>query len=218
MSITPTWDEYQFSPKDRILFIGDSITDAGRLDCLPPFGDGFVFMVVNCLRALHPHLNLEFLNRGISGNTIEDLQKRWRRDVIRNRPDWLFIKIGINDVFQNFQLSDNPEEAVQRFSRIYHELIQSCRIDQFPKVVLLTPFYAENRPDDPILKLAEKYIDCVKAVGRRFQLPFIDLHEKFQEGLKSQPSEYWTTDKVHPHSHCHALIAITVMKYFGLTI
>ena len=92
-----------FSANQRIVFIGDSITDCGRRDDAAPFGRGYVSMVRNLLGARYPELHLTVLNRGVSGNTVRDLAARWEHDVIDERPDWLSVEIGINDVWRTFR-------------------------------------------------------------------------------------------------------------------
>src|SRR4051812_30904703 len=93
----------------KILFAGDSITDAGRRSLAAPYGEGYVSMVRNFVLARYPELGLTFVNRGVAGDTVRDLDARWERDVIAERPDWLAVFIGINDVWRAF--GDSPHEA-----------------------------------------------------------------------------------------------------------
>ena len=46
------------------------------------------------------------MNTGVSGNRVTDLEARWQADVLRLRPDYLSILIGINDVWRHY---DNPQ-------------------------------------------------------------------------------------------------------------
>ena len=78
-----------------IVFIGDSITDAGRLEKpYRPLGYGYVHFVANWLLAKYPELNLNIVNTGISGNTIRDLKLRWEKDCLNHKPDVLSVMIG----------------------------------------------------------------------------------------------------------------------------
>ena len=86
-------------PVDRVLFIGDSITDADRL--LPsysPYGFGYAHFAAYRLLASYPDFKLDILNTGISGNTIRDLSSRWESDCIDLKPDILSVLIGVNDI------------------------------------------------------------------------------------------------------------------------
>src|SRR3982751_1244235 len=72
-----------FTPGARILFQGDSITDGNGGRSADPnhiLGHGYAFIIAAKYGAAFAPLNLEFINRGISGNTVADLQKRWTSD------------------------------------------------------------------------------------------------------------------------------------------
>ncbi|MEA3207061.1 MAG: hypothetical protein QOE70_118 [Chthoniobacter sp.] len=72
-----------FSKETRIQ--GDSITDGNRGRSADPnhiLGHGYVFITAAKYGAAFAALNLEFSNRGISGNTVLDLQKRWAKDTL----------------------------------------------------------------------------------------------------------------------------------------
>ena len=58
----------------KILFQGDSITDAGR-DRNDPhnLGNGYPKYAADLIKARHPDTEFEFVNLGISGNRAENL-------------------------------------------------------------------------------------------------------------------------------------------------
>jgi lysophospholipase L1-like esterase len=89
-----------FKPETRILFQGDSITDGNRGRGADPnhiLGHGYAFIIAAKFGAAFADSNLEFMNRGVSGNTVLDLEKRWAKDTIDLKPDILSILIGLND-------------------------------------------------------------------------------------------------------------------------
>ena len=62
----------------RILFQGDSITDAGRSrEDLTDLGPGYPRYAAALLRERHPDREWTFINRGVSGNRTGDLLARW---------------------------------------------------------------------------------------------------------------------------------------------
>src|SRR3954465_6595950 len=88
-----------FTPGARILFQGDSITDGNRGRSSDPnhiLGHGYVFIIAAKYGATLAALNLDFINRGSSGNTVRELQKRWEKDTLELKPDVLSILIGVN--------------------------------------------------------------------------------------------------------------------------
>ena len=62
-----------FAPGARILFQGDSITDGNRGRSADPnhiLGHGYAFIIAAKYGAAFAALNLDFMNRGVSGNTV----------------------------------------------------------------------------------------------------------------------------------------------------
>ncbi|UUZ85108.1 GDSL-type esterase/lipase family protein [Paenibacillus sp. P26] len=91
-----------FKAKDKIVFIGDSITDKGRRKDPLKLGTGYVRILHDFLTAAYPALSLKIINEGISGNRVTDLEKRWMFDVLDHRPQWVSVSIGINDVWRHW--------------------------------------------------------------------------------------------------------------------
>ncbi|MFC1461708.1 GDSL-type esterase/lipase family protein, partial [Verrucomicrobiota bacterium] len=93
---------------EKILFIGNSITDCGRRDVAAPLGSGYVKFVSDMLIMREPEKRVTIINKGIGGDVVPGLLARWKDDVLRHRPDWLSIKIGINDLhrFLGSELKD----------------------------------------------------------------------------------------------------------------
>ena len=96
----------------RILFQGDSITDAGRArDNDKHLGLGYPRLVDSNLGFDAPGEN-EFINRGISGNRIVDLYARIKKDIINLAPDFMSILIGINDVWHECERNDGVDAEI----------------------------------------------------------------------------------------------------------
>src|SRR5437764_6286547 len=71
-----------FKTNSRVLFQGDSITDGNRGRSTDPnhiLGHGYVFIIAARHGAAFPETQLDFINRGISGNTVLDLETRWQK-------------------------------------------------------------------------------------------------------------------------------------------
>src|SRR5712691_10847955 len=98
---------FAFQDGQTVLFIGDSITYCDRRGAAAPFGTGYVKAAIDLITARYPERRLQFVNEGISGNTVQDLRGRWETDVVAHRPDWLSIKIGINDLHR--ALDETPQ-------------------------------------------------------------------------------------------------------------
>ena len=67
----------------KIIFFGDSITDANRLlNPKYPNGFGYVSMITDDYAINHNYANITIVNKGISGNKTSDLLNRINEDVL----------------------------------------------------------------------------------------------------------------------------------------
>ena len=112
----------------RILFFGDSITDAGRnreADFnLNSYGLGYVRSVAGALLCEAPD-KYEIINRGIGGNRIVDLYSRIKMDCWNLEPDVLNILIGVNDVWHEVGKKNGVE--LPRFENIYRMILEETK-------------------------------------------------------------------------------------------
>jgi len=208
-----------FKPKSVIEFIGDSITDCDRLaDEYAPLGDGYVHECHRLLQAGYPELQLTVLNKGISGDRVTDLKARWKPDVLDVNPDWLFIYIGINDVWRFFEGNREEAIALPEFENTYRQLINGARAGTQANIRLVSPFLAEKDPSDPFRSKLAHYQDVINALGTEFGLPVIHLQPAFDWAMLSKPALYWTADRVHPTPEGHMLIALTFLSACGFTL
>ena len=203
-----------FTHGQKLLFIGDSITDAGRSPILP-LGDGYVRRFQDLTRARYPDLNLSILNRGISGETTRDLLGRWERDVIHLQPDWLFIKVGINDVWSMIDGFFLEGISLEEFEINYRSLIEQTEKHTRAKVVLIEPLLVEKNRQDNFRKALAHYQEKVAQLADEYHLLSVKLQQAFDKGLLSQPAGYWAEDRVHPTPVGHALIAEQILAVCG---
>ena len=202
----------------KILFLGDSITDAGRAkDKDSAKGYGYVTMIAAKLGFEHPG-GYEFFNRGISGNRICDLLARIKRDAINLKPDVLSILIGVNDVSHEIAYENGVNAKL--YETLYNILIEEVKaVLPDVRILILEPFvlkgFATEARYDTFRKEVELRADLAKKVAERNGLEFIPLQRKFDEVAKIVSPSYWLEDGVHPTSAGHELIAREwISKYF----
>ena len=203
----------------KIVFIGDSITDCGRREAQRgPLGDGYVKLFADMMTVRHPELKLTVVNRGIGGDSIDQLRSRWYEDVLSQKPDTLSVKIGINDLHKHLLNPDYKFLTLDEFRSIYTELLQVTR-QTLPEcnLLLISPFYIsrDNIKDSQrkkILDTLPPYIAAVEEVSRQFNTDFINLHELFQRQLDYQHPDTYCIEPVHPNSAGHLLIAEAVYQ------
>lgn len=204
-----------------ILFIGDSITDCGRRGPNQPLGGGYVKLFTDLLMIRDPKRKIHVINRGIGGNTIGDLQTRWEDDVMRHKPDWLSIKIGINDLHKTLSQADGavPPEL---FRSTYDQLLARVA-KELPKcrLLLIDPFYNSHEVSDAsfrkaVLDLLPAYIKVVHAMSRKYGTRLVKTQEFFQSILKHHDPEVFGGDAVHPNTTGHLVLAEGVYAALSL--
>ncbi len=196
----------------RILFQGDSITDAGRSrEDDAQLGGGYPNYVAAWLSARHPDLNLTFLNRGCGGHRIYDLEERWDADCIALQPDWVSILIGINDTWRFYD--SNTPSPVAEFEACYRRLLERTVTETAARVILLEPFVLPTPPDRVAWRAdLDPRIDAVRRVARDYQALYLPLDGLFAAACTQQTPAYWASDGVHPTQPGHALIAQAWIK------
>ncbi|MBQ8163533.1 MAG: SGNH/GDSL hydrolase family protein [Clostridia bacterium] len=194
----------------KILFQGDSITDADRdRNNNSRLGRGYPLLVEAALGYEEPG-KYEFVNRGISGNRVVDLYARIKNDIINLAPDVMSILIGVNDVWH--ELGDNPNGVdADKFFKIYSMLIEEVKA-ALPniKIMILEPFVLEGCATmdnwEYFSTEVPKRAAMAKKIAKMYDLPFIPLQKGFDELCQKAPSEYWLGDGVHPTAKGHEYI------------
>ena len=191
----------------RILFQGDSITDAGRArDNEINVGVGYPLLVKAALGFEQPEKN-EFFNRGISGNRIVDVYARIKADIINLKPDVMSILINPNGV------------DADKFFKIYDMLIEEVKA-ALPdiKIMILEPFVlkavaTEERWEDFDREVKSRAV-MAKKIAEKHSLPFIPLQEGFDKLSANTEASYWLRDGVHPTPMGHEYIKNQWLKTF----
>jgi lysophospholipase L1-like esterase len=202
----------------RVLFQGDSITDAGRDRSIAgpndvrALGAGYPLLLAAALRNRYPALDPQVFNRGISGNTVTDLTARWQTDTLDLQPDLLSILIGVNDIWHT--RSGNYHGTVERYRTGYGALLANTRA-ALPSVtmVVLEPFVlVTGAVSADWFPEFDDYRAAAKTVAHDAHATFVPLHDMFQHLARQAPPSYWLRDGVHPTLAGHQAIAARWME------
>lgn len=203
----------------KILFMGDSITDSGRVrDENNRFymGEGYPCMCAGRIMKDYPG---EYFveNVGISGHRIVDIYARIKKDFWNLKPDIFSMLIGINDVWHELGAGNGVEP--ERFEKVYRMLLEDTKkVLPDLKIILLEPFVLKARATEEkweeFLEGTKTNAAIVKMLAKEFGCVFVPLQDKFDEACKLAPESYWLRDGVHPSSAGHQLIADEWLKAF----
>ena len=204
----------KFENGARLLFQGDSITDMkwgrNQKDRNHYLGHSYVFLLASRLGVDMAKANLEFFNRGVSGNKVSDLRKRWQKDAIEMNPDWLTVLIGVNDVSQG---RGQPVDLKKWEQDYRHILNQSRKANPKLKIILMDPFVLRmtRLNSDAQWKYWRGEIDklgkIVVRLAKDFNAIHIETQKIFDQAANQVSPGNWIWDGVHPLPQGHELIA-----------
>jgi lysophospholipase L1-like esterase len=196
-----------FTPSARILFQGDSITDGNRGRNADPnhiLGHGYVFIIAARHGAAFPESKLEFMNRGISGNTVLDLQKRWEKETLDLKPDLLSILIGVNDSGRKIPLD--------QYEQLYDKLLTDARAAN-PKLrlVLCEPFVLNHlatqpQQGSPNADVVQRQ-QIVAKLATKHGAALVQFQKALDHACERAPAAHWIWDDIHPTYSGHQIMA-----------
>jgi lysophospholipase L1-like esterase len=169
-------------------------------------------MVRNLLLARYPEYKLTIVNRGISGDTTRNLAARWERDVIAERPDWLSVMIGINDVWRVF--GGNATEAVPlpEYTTTLRALLIRTRAALRPRLILADPYMIEPDPAQPMRRQMDAYGAVVRQFASEFGAVHVPTQAAFDAALAHSHPTDWADDQIHPNGPGHGIIALAFLR------
>jgi lysophospholipase L1-like esterase len=200
----------------RVVFAGDSITDADR-GAFPALGQGWVRCFVDLVRYHHPERDIAWINRGVGGDVTRDLLARWERDVLAQRPDWVTLMIGINDCVG--QMDWPAREMIDRYRGELGRLLAPLRGSR-TRLVLLDPFYVAT-PAGPwgasaeqlaVLRRLVSYQGVVADLAAEHGALHLRTQRVFTRQMARRPPTELAPEPVHPNPSGHLLIALELHR------
>ena len=186
----------------KIVFQGDSITDAGRdKRNYHNMGNGYPKYASALIAEGFPEISFEFINQGISGNRTDQLFDRLYSDAIALEPDIISILIGINDVWHRYGGS-RIETTDAQIELNYRSILERLRRETNAKIVILCPYLLDCEDKEPIREDLKTVISIVRRLADEFADVYVPLDLYFEEALKTAPTPlYYSGDGVHPNKN-----------------
>ena len=210
------------APDRKIVFVGDSITDCGRIrpigeGAFGALGNGYVSFIDAFLGATRPDLRLRTVNMGAGGDTVRDLETRWQTDVLDLAPQMVSIMIGINDVWRQFdaplqkETHVGPEEYRDTLDRLIART--TPRVE---RILVASPFYIEPNKKDAMRARMDEYGAYAHEVAIQHGAVWIDVQAAFDALLRHVHPNALAWDRVHPNATGHAAITRAFLKAVGV--
>ena len=200
--------------KTRIVFFGDSITQAGVMK------GGYIDRIQQAVNKSSSQDNYELTGAGIGGNKVYDLYLRMDDDVLSKKPDVVVIYVGINDVWH--KTSHGTGTDIDKYEKFYIAIINKLQAQNI-KVAVCTPTVIGERKDNanPQDKDLNAYSDVIRKLATTYNCTLIDLRRSFaafetQNNASDKESGLLTIDRVHLTAAGNQLVADEMMKALSI--
>ena len=181
----------------RILFQGDSITDAGR-DREDPhnLGNGYPLYAAREIQNKYPDLSFEFIDLGISGDETKHLVQRCQQDFVDIQPDILSILVGVNDVWHYAE--GRKWLSNEAFEEQYRHVLNEIKTKTNAKLMMMEPFLipVEDKlffREDLSLK-----IEIIRKLAREYADVYLPTDGLLQSAFIHDDPLSYSADGVHP--------------------
>ncbi|UYQ94437.1 SGNH/GDSL hydrolase family protein [Chitinophaga horti] len=210
-----------FQQNDRVIFVGNSITEAGA----------YVSYIYLYYMTHFPGQRLVIMNGGIGGDKASDIYRRLDYDILAKKPNVMVLTFGMNDTgYFEFNEDNAAERAKQRIaaSEASYKLVEQ-RLLQMPalrKILMSSPPYDETAKIGGAVfrgkqaALAE-VVKFQEAAARKNGWDFADLYRPMTAlnvKLQQQDSTFTLIggDRIHPGNAGHLVMAAEFLKSQGL--
>ena len=189
----------------KILFLGDSVTEAGRIRENPfDLGRGYAKFASELIKNSRPDCEFEFYNRGIGGNRSGDLLARLDTDGIALCPDVVSVLVGINDSLSAVKGDGGSDEE---FFNNYESILSRLKKETSAKIIMMEQFVLPF--DDTLCYHPD--IDSKIQLTRKLAREFADVYVPLDGIVASACVKYdiheLSSDGIHPREALHRIIA-----------
>ena len=193
---------------EKIAFLGDSITAAGRRP------GGYCQLVLAALK--DQGIEAKPVFAGISGHKSNQMLARLERDVLKHKPDWMTLSCGVNDVWHGKSGVD-----LASYKKNIAEIVDKAQAAGVKVILLTSTMIREDQGNDLNQKLLP-YNEFIKVLAKEKKCLLADLNADMQAALKAFPADapkgkQLTSDGVHMNKAGNIMMARGVAEAFGLT-
>ena len=184
----------------KILFQGDSITDASRdKRNYHDLGKGYPKYAAELIAKAHPEVDFEFIDLGISGNRTGQLFDRLYEDCIAFSPGIVSVLIGINDIWHRHDFG-KIETTDEQIALNYRCILDRLKRQTNAKIIMLQPYLLDCTGIDHLRPDLERLLPIVDGLAEEYADVYVKLNDCFNEAVKTQPAPlYYSADGVHPN-------------------
>lgn len=205
-------DDLAIKNGQKIAFLGDSITSQGAAS-----PSGYVRLVISGLAA--NGIKAEAIPAGVSGNTSKDMLNRLEKSVLSQKPDWMTLSCGVNDVWHGPTGVELEPYKVNISSIV--DRAQAAGI----KVMILTATMIREDQGNDLNKKLVSYNEFLRKLASEKHCLLADLNSEMQAAVAKAMKDdtttphvarnYLTVDGVHMKLEGNLMMATGILKGFG---
>ena len=181
----------------KILFQGDSITDAWRdRENMHDLGKGYALYAAQYIRELYPDKSFEFINLGIGGDQTKDLVARLQSDFVDIQPDIVSILVGVNDTWHHAEGRNWLPDAV--FEERYRTILTTLREKTTAKILLMEPFLIPVEDKLYFREDLDPKIQIIRKLAREYADVYLPTDGLLAAAFVGDDPVSYAEDGVHP--------------------
>jgi len=205
------FDQIPFKSGESVAFLGDSITELGVKKPM-----GYVNLVADGLK--RAGIEIKVIPAGVSGNQAPHMLARLEKDVLSQKPQWMFLSCGVNDCSNGM---DNPGIPLEKYQADITAILDKCKAANV-QVIILTATPVVEDPGHVANKNLVPYNEFLRKIGKDRELPVIDLGAYAAKLVARKPAKMkqvnvFTVDGTHPSPLGNINIALFILKNLGMT-
>lgn len=208
----------QIKDSDKVLFIGDSITDIKfnrRMHYKIHGKRVYALQTSKVLRKKYH--NLKFFYKGIASNRTYHVYDRLTEDCINLKPDIIIMLIGVNDAWEHYVPEQYPplrRPMEPHMREIYRRI--HAELDK-PQLLILLPFMIDTIEEKlPFHKILNEYREQLRNLAEENHAEIVDLQEVFDAAQKQYAPKDLAVDGIHPTNLGHQLISEAVLNHMQI--
>jgi lysophospholipase L1-like esterase len=196
-------DGFFFKKGDRVVFLGDSITEQYQ----------YSTDIELYLTTRFPRWNLTFLNAGIGGDTAAGGSNRFKNQVLAEKPTVVTIDFGMNDGGYGAFDKARADNYVRNTQNML-EMAKQAGV----RVALIAPNAVEVRSRQNLktyLDTQEKFYAPLAELAKKYDVPFVDQYAVTRKVLEKMAEDNANVrpfpDGIHTNGAGGLLMAHTIL-------